>query len=808
MRNWLTAFCALLLLSPGARAQFGNFGDVPVEITSDGNTRFEGGVAIAENNVQIHYGEISIYSDYAEYNPDTRDVLLVGNIRIYTKDNVLTSQRALFNLETKQTRALEIAANHYPALFRALSMRAPSLKEFRVRDAIFTTDDNSNPSFHVKSRSVRIYRDDRVIFVNSAVYAGKVPIFWFPYIFANINNAGFDFLPGYYSNWGAFLLTTYSFPIGSSGDIIGKVHLDLRSKLGVGVGFDAIFQYGKDNRSHGEFTSYYANDKAPSNSTPGDDNKNGSRYRVTFKNTLFLTDDIYATFDINKLSDSKFLEDFFPALYRFDPQPDNNVNFTKWDENYTLGLLTRWQMNSFQEVTERLPEAALDIKQTQVFGSPVFYDGSTTLGYLKRAFATQRDGSLGISNQTLLEDYDSTRFDTFHQFSFPKTYLGWLSIIPRVGIRGTYYGSSGSYLTALEDPALFQDLMNNPKLASQLSNQAAVASALQAGGLSKAAFQANRAALVQRLQNDGPIFRAIINAGIEGSFKISRTYESIQSRALGLDGVRHVMQPYFDYSSVVNTGATPAAFYKPDRNSTNPNSIANGGKVLQFDRLVPSTQLQPIDFPQFTSVDSIDSWNIVRLGVRNRIQTRRDSETFNWFSLDTYFDVNLQNPYTDQQVSNLNNNFTFNPVPWLYLKVDSQLPMISGGFTEVNTSLYYMPFPALQLSVSQVYIAKNPNFQDSSQTTFAGYLRINDQWSVSLSETYAEPQNLFTYQRYMVHRDLSAWVASIGAQVLQNLNQDPQYSLILMMSLKDAPQISLPLAFDQGTSPLSPSGSQ
>ena len=87
-----------LLAAPALQAQFGSFGDVPVEITADGNTRFEEGVAIAEDNVQIHYGDYSIYCDYAEYNPETRDVLLVGNIRLYTPTQVLTGQRALFNL--------------------------------------------------------------------------------------------------------------------------------------------------------------------------------------------------------------------------------------------------------------------------------------------------------------------------------------------------------------------------------------------------------------------------------------------------------------------------------------------------------------------------------------------------------------------------------------------------------------------------------------------------------------------------------------------------------------------------------------
>jgi lipopolysaccharide assembly outer membrane protein LptD (OstA) len=100
-----------------AQDQFASFGDAPVEITADGNTRFDEGVAIAEDNVQIHYGKYSIFCDYAEYNPDTRDVLLVGNIRVYTPDQILTGQRALFNLESKQMRALEFSGAQPPYFF-------------------------------------------------------------------------------------------------------------------------------------------------------------------------------------------------------------------------------------------------------------------------------------------------------------------------------------------------------------------------------------------------------------------------------------------------------------------------------------------------------------------------------------------------------------------------------------------------------------------------------------------------------------------------------------------------------------------
>jgi lipopolysaccharide assembly outer membrane protein LptD (OstA) len=202
----------------GAMAQFGSFGDVPVSITADGATRFEGGVAIAEDNVQIHYGDYSIYCDYAEYNPDTRDVLLIGNIRLYTSKEVLTGQRALFNLETKQMRALEFSGAHFPLLFHAFSLRAPSTREFRVRDAIFTTDDSSKPDFHVRSKSVRIYPDSRVIFSNSTVYVRRRSSGFILLLISTIPASNFF---GFLFPMGTLFVVGLQFPDGTGDNMIG-----------------------------------------------------------------------------------------------------------------------------------------------------------------------------------------------------------------------------------------------------------------------------------------------------------------------------------------------------------------------------------------------------------------------------------------------------------------------------------------------------------------------------------------------------------------------------------------------------------
>ncbi|MFV0338668.1 MAG: LPS-assembly protein LptD [Chthoniobacterales bacterium] len=756
MHRFLVYFAFLFCAIVTAQAQLGSFGDTPVEITADGETRFEGGVAIAENNVQIHYGGVSIYCDYAEYNPDSRDVLLVGNIRLYSAEAVLTGERALYNLETKQMRALEMRGAAHPMLFRAFSMRAPSLREFRATNSIITTDDSSEPDYYIRSRTVRIYPDDRVVFLNSTLYVRNIPVFWLPYLYSSLNETGFTFLPGYDSRWGAFFLTTYAFPLGAGENIIGRVHVDGRTKQGVALGFDLDLKFGKDNRSTGEFLSYYAFD----DSEDGLDNANDGRYRVSYKQHLFLTDDIYATADINLLSDRNFLEDFFPSDFRTDPQPDNYIALTKWDENYTMNLLTRWQMNDFYDVTERLPEGVVDIKQHRLFGWPVFYTGEMSAGYYRRAFA---EGSP-------FPNYESFRFDMFHQLSVPTTLFGWLNLVPKAGFRLTAYDKSGSF----EDYEEMIDTNSPDGLISPMQT------------ISYETNSLNRP--TPELREKGSVVRPVFNFGLDASFKVSRTYENIQSRFFGLDGVRHIIQPYTKLSFVVNTGADP-------------------DEILQFDRVVPSTQLLPVELSQFTAIDSIDTWGIMRLGIRNRFQTRRDNSTHEWLMWDTFLDINFKNPYTDQDVSNIFNVISFKPLPWIAFDALTQFPLGDEGFTEADMRVRIMPTKNLMFSFGPQIINGNDNFADSSQFNFYAYWQINDNWGFSLYEQYEAEQDLLLYQRYMFHRDLSSWVASFGAQIRKSEGHKEDIGILFVMTLKDAPQVTLPLAFDTGTEALGPGSS-
>jgi hypothetical protein len=629
-----------------------------------------------------------------------------------------------------------------PYFLSGQNVTQTSQNAYRVENATFTTADAPNPDFHLHARTVRVYENDHVVFRDVTFYVENVPVFWWPYLYQSLNDAfNFTVSPAYLSSWGPSLLTQITFPIADN--IKGRLRLDYRGRRGVAIGFESDIDYGKDNSSYAKLKTYYLQDQnAEINQTALRRGEvSAGRYRVGLEDRTNFTDDIYAIVDITKLSDAFVMQDFYQNEFRINPVPDNVIALTKSAPFYTLTAIARFQANEFFEQTERLPEVVLDIKRHALFGGPIFYEGETGLADLHRNFASGSD----------FEDYSTVRADTFHQLTYPNTYFGWLSIVPRVGFRATYYDETRdlgkTLFTPSNNPLVPQFLLPDPTLKNPIADA-------------------------------GAGVRTVFNTGAEASFKLSKTWEDVQSRILGLDGLLHVIQPYTDFSYVRENGLNPAA-------------------ILQFDRFEPSTQPPPLDFPEFTSIDSIASWTIWRLGVRNRLETRRDDTTVTWVELDTFCDVNFSNPYDRTMYSNLFNKLTFTPLPWASLRVESQIPAFNRGFTEVDTSVSVQPVANLQISAGHRYLHDNPFFQNSSLYVVGGYYRFDDNWGIGFQEQYEASTGILEQQRYAVYRDLTNWVASLGAVVRDNAGVK-EYGVLLTFTLKAFPKFGFDLNFDPG----------
>jgi hypothetical protein len=76
-----------------------------------------------------------------------------------------------------------------------------------------------------------------------------------------------------------------------------------------------------------------------------------------------------------------------------------------------------------------------------------------------------------------------------------------------------------------------------------------------------------------------------------------------------------------------------------------------------------------------------------------------------------------------------------------------------------------------------------------------GYYRINDNWGVGVSEQYEGTTGVLEQQRYSIYRDLTSWVASVGAIIRDN-GGVKEYGVLLTFTLKALPKFSFDLNFD------------
>jgi LPS-assembly protein len=270
---------------------------------------------------------------------------------------------------------------------------------------------------------------------------------------------------------------------------------------------------------------------------------------------------------------------------------------------------------------------------------------------------------------------------------------------------------------------------------------------------------------------------AHFHVGVESSLKFSRDYGAYRNRDLGLDGILHVIQPYTTWSVVSS-------------NDFNPGDPG-------VDRLTPTTRPRPIDPLRFTAIDQMQSWNVLRLGTRNRLLTKRDKQSFEWLYLDTYLDAFLKDPEETRDFSNLYNDVRWQPLPWLRMNIETQFPIADdgSGFSEYASRFEFQPADHFEFSIGYRWLNGHPVLVDSNRVELQTYFRLAENWGISTRHSLELDDNTLEVQQYMLHRDLGNWVAGMGISSRDNRLED-EYGVVFSLTLKDFPSVSLPISMD------------
>ena len=752
-------------------------GDASVTIRSDGENTYLGDIATADDNVVVHYKGDVIFADHIVYDRSTKIMIATGNARIFSGDRIYRGDSITYNLDTKAITSANFTGAEYPRFVAGQQVTTPGFNHYRLTNAEFTTSNREKPSFHFEASTIEYRPNDEVVLKNVVAYVGDVPVFYFPLLVQSLTDSRptYQFQIGDSGQFGYFMENKYNWV--ANDKIRGDVEFDIREKRGYAGGVDV--QYFPSLTSDILLKTYYAQDNlysqtdpslpnAPAHGSINDHNvydgvPYDNRYRIAYQQYLQFGSDFSSTADLNLWSDPWVTRDYFPSEYQQENQPQNFVSLNEYNPNFTIGLLASPQVNPFFQTVERLPEFTVDTKQQKIFNSPVMYTSQSSvvnfqLKYADTTYFREPEDYPFTSfpnglpqktaydfyhpNQTpgfdpsQLNNYSAYRYDTYHEFSYPHQYFNFLTLTPRIGGRFTYYSDDNQDITDT----------TNGGLASQGSNAITDPKARLAG-----------------------------DVGLSGDFKISRVWSNFSAPNLGIDGIRHEIEPFFD------------SVYAPSP-TVSPNNIRG------FDDRLYSTQLQPLDWTEYNSIDSIDRQAVIRFGVWNKIQTKRDGVNYDLITLQTYgdadFDHNFSAATPGSTFSNLFNKLTFAPTPQLSFSSLSSMAISGNSYNEIDNYITWSPDPSVQLTVGDNYINHSPIFGDSNQATFSLFYRINEHWQFQAQEQFEAVDGRLQNQQYTIYRDLDAW--QLGMTYADSeLNNQSDHSIYFSLTLKAFPKATI-----------------
>ena len=283
------------------------------------------------------------------------------------------------------------------------------------------------------------------------------------------------------------------------------------------------------------------------------------------------------------------------------------------------------------------------------------------------------------------ESYDAIRLDSANKVYWPMRYFGFLNVIPRSGYRGTYY--SKTYET--------ETITNTVPITD--TNGVVI-------GFTNMADTITR--------ETGGELRNMLELGLETSFK---AFKVITDDPIGLGhdtGLRHVAEPYANYT------------------------------------FVPEPNLRPTRLPQFDYIDKLDKRNDIRVGMRNKLQTKKVNYVHDLLKVDVWTYYRLDPEETQNEFSDVYFQTELRLVDWMSIDFDGQYNTYESELNVFNTQVAFISEDESRLSFEYRY-------QKDKRDQITGQLKLWPQgkWSLTAYGRYdIENQELAEHSYGVEHR--------------------------------------------------------
>ena len=276
----------------------------------------------------------------------------------------------------------------------------------------------------------------------------------------------------------------------------------------------------------------------------------------------------------------------------------------------------------------------------------------------------------------------------------------------------------------------------------------------------------------QNITNGAPnsdTYRSVFNTGVGTSFKASRLWADATNAFLEVNGLRHILEPSANYVFVPDPSTPP-------------------GQLPQFDGQIPSLLLLPVEFPDYNSIDSIDTMNVIRFGVRNILQTKRHGQLEDLVNWNVVLDWRLDPKPGQTDLNDLYSALVFRPRSWLTAESQVRYNLDTGELNLAFHELTFTPNNRWSWGISHWYL-RNGFISSQEENLIANtlFLRINDNWGLRSIHSFNVQNGRLQQQAYTIFRDLRSWTGALTFRVQNNVGSLADITVAFTLSLKANP---------------------
>ena len=256
---------------------------------------------------------------------------------------------------------------------------------------------------------------------------------------------------------------------------------------------------------------------------------------------------------------------------------------------------------------------------------------------------------------------------------------------------------------------------------------------------------------VKRTTEKSAGFRSLAELGLETSFKAFKAWDSAYGPR------RHVVEPYTDYTFVPEPTVTPDELY------------------------------------QFDAVDELDEEHNVKIGVRNKLQTRKEDLAFDLVDADVYTVYHIETDRGRNALQHVFFDVEFRPPEaGVALDVDGRWGLEDSEMQIFNTELSVMPDDLVEATAEYRFKKDDSSLLSADVTLFP-----KRKWAYNVYGRYEFEDSRMEEEGGFIQRNLDCLAVRAGAGFMpgytrdDGTERDDEFRVMLEMWLTAFPDVSV-----------------